>query len=117
MRLVAFLPIKPMGKARPRFGKGRTFMPPKYMKWKRDFILALRLASGSRDPVVTPFSLTVNITRRSGKMRSDLDNSVGSILDALQDGSFIVNDRDCHELHVRLKRGKQEGIYLELEEI
>jgi len=115
--ITAFLAMKPMGKARPRFGKGRAFMPPKYMKWKREFITRLRLATGPQDPLVGTFALAVTITRKSGKMKSDLDNVAGSILDALQDGSFIVNDRDCRSLNISMAKSKQEGIAIALESI
>ena len=115
--ITAFLAMKPMGKARPRFGKGRAFMPPKYMKWKREFITRLRLATGPQDPLVGTFALSIIVTRKSGKMKSDLDNVAGSILDALQDGSFIVNDRDCRSLNISMTKSKQEGITVALESI
>ena len=115
--ITAFLAMKPMGKARPRFGKGRAFMPPKYMKWKREFITLMRLATGPQDPLVGTFALAVTITRKSGKMKSDLDNVAGSILDALQDGRFVINDRDCRSLIVSLRGGEQEGIMIGLESI
>jgi len=113
-----FIPMPPMGKARPRVTRsGHAFMPNSYTKWKKDFGLRAKFAWKPWPPVNGPFAIRIIIGTKSGKMRSDLDNSAGSVLDALQDAGLIANDRDCRQLSARIIVTKQPGISVEVEAV
>lgn len=88
-----YLNMDPMGKARPRLGSGRAFMPKAYVKWKHLAGIRMRAAWAGKPMIREPFAMFVVIVRKTGKMRSDLDNVVGSILDTAQDHLIIANDR------------------------
>ena len=113
-----FVAMPPMGKARPRVTKsGHAFMPSSYTKWKKDFALRARFQWGSEPAITAPFAIHIVLTTTSGKMRSDIDNCAGSVLDSLQDAKLIANDRDCRELMIRLERGEVAGIHVTVAEI
>jgi Holliday junction resolvase RusA-like endonuclease len=113
-----FIPMAPMGKARPRVTKrGHAFMPRSYKKWKAEFGLRAKNAWQPWPPINGPFLIRITIGTKSGKMRSDLDNSAGSVLDALQDAGLIANDRDCRQLSARIIVTKQPGISVEVEAV
>ncbi len=116
--MILFIPMAPMGKARPRVTRsGHAFMPNKYTKWKRDFAIRACFQWGPSPPITVPFAIHIVLTTASGKMRSDIDNCAGSVLDSLQDAGLITNDRDCRELMIRLERGKVAGIHVTIAEI
>ncbi len=109
--------MAPMGKARPRVTRsGHCFMPNKYTKWKKDFGLRAIYGWGASGQVNRPFGISIAIVTKSGKMRSDIDNCAGSILDALQDAKLIGNDRDCRQLSVSLRQGKVPVIAVTIQE-
>ena len=113
-----FIPMAPMGKARPRVTRsGHAFMPNSYTKWKKDFGARAKFAWHPWPPISGPFLIRITIGTKSGKMRSDLDNSAGSVLDALQDAGLIANDRDCRQLSARIIVTKQPGISVEVENV
>jgi Holliday junction resolvase RusA-like endonuclease len=80
-------------------------MPNKYVKWKKDFGLRAIYGWGASSKITKPFGIAIAIVTKSGKMRSDLDNCAGSILDSLQDAKLIGNDRDCRQLSITLRKG------------
>lgn len=92
-------------------------MPDSYVKWKRQFGLHATMAWAPWPNITGPFSIKIIIGTKSGKMRSDLDNSLGSVLDALQDVGLIANDRDCRQLSAKIIVTKQPGISVEVEPI
>ena len=108
--------MKAMGKARPRVCGRRAFMPKKYMDWKESFGRHALSIAGDR-AIAGRFGIVGSIVTKSGKMRSDLDNSIGSILDALQDVGIIGNDRDCVHINMALEQGEDDQISFTLEEI
>ena len=111
-----FVAMPPMGKARPRVTRsGHCFMPNSYAKWKKDFAARAIFAWRPWPNITGPFSIKIIIGTKTGKMRSDLDNSAGSVLDALQDAGLIANDRDCRQLSARIIVTKQPGISVEVE--
>lgn len=116
--MILFVPMPPMGKARPRMTRsGHCFMPNSYTKWKKDFALRARFQWGSEPAITGPFAIHLVLTTKTGKMRSDIDNAAGSVLDSLQDARLIDNDRDCRELQVRLEQGKVPGIHVTVAQI
>ena len=117
MIMLSFMiPMKAMGKARPRVCGRRAFMPKKYMDWKTSFGRHVLSIAGDRS-IVGRFGIVGSIVTKSGKMRSDLDNSIASILDALQDAGIIGNDRDCVHIDMALEKGEDDQIFFTLEAI
>lgn len=113
---IIFIPMAPLGKARPRVTRsGHAYMPPAYTKWKQEFATRALLAWRPWQNIAGPFSIKIIIGTKSGKMRSDLDNSCGSILDSLQDAGLIANDRDCRMLMAKIIATNQPGISVEVE--
>lgn len=74
------LPLK--SKARPRFGKGRTFMPASYREWQTKARRLLRMVWDSSDLGVLEHCEIHVVAHGPG--RSDPDNLIGALLDALQ---------------------------------
>ena len=101
-----------MGKQRPRFG-GRVFMPQSYLDWKNDFsrlFIGEVLSGGGKIWTLEGrFRLSLRVQTPSGKSRSDLDNIIGSVLDSLQDGGLIANDRNCVEISASLEKSGKRG--------
>lgn len=79
-----------MAKARPRVTRRGTYMPRPYQDWRKLFC-ALCKPPGS--PLTGDLSVSLLVQTKSGKMRPDLDNVLGAVLDALQDAGVIANDR------------------------
>lgn len=74
-----FLPIRPMSKARPRLAAGKA---PYHDKNYRDWLMRCRALMGewwTQEPLQKISCLVVHF---HGPQRGDLDNRLGSILDA-----------------------------------
>lgn len=98
--------MRPCAKARPRFARGRTYMPADYVAWKEEF--AMRAKEQYRGEVLTsPLVLTVTFATPTGKIRPDGDNAIGSIMDSLQPYP-VANDRQFVALHMGIVKGPQE---------
>ncbi len=83
------LPLRPISKARPRSfqGQARPYMPAAYKQWIKD--ARMHLSEWWTDaPLDNVDELAV---RFYGPARGDLDNRVGSLLDAMN-GLVIVDD-------------------------
>ena len=83
------LPLKPISKARPRSfqGQARPYMPASYKQWIKD----ARMYLGewwTNPPLDHVHELAVHFY---GPARGDLDNRVGSLLDAMN-GLVIADD-------------------------
>ncbi len=69
-----------MAKARPRFGRGHSYLPAKYRAWKDSARAELaRIWDERQIPTLQRFELAVEA---HGPGRSDADNLIGSLLDA-----------------------------------
>ena len=103
-----YIPGKVVPKARPRFDprSGRAYTPQRYAEWldMASQTVALTLRKPMMDgPLLlrtafTPAGVEVAIMdcapiEYKGR-RGDLDNMTGSVMDALESGGAIVNDRD-----------------------
>jgi len=88
-----YLNMKPMPKKRPRFVKGKVHMPHDYIKWRKTATIFIRRQAQGAQPIREPFALYLLVVSKEGKMRPDLDNVFGCILDTLQDARIIANDR------------------------
>lgn len=103
-----FFALEPMAKARPRVTRRGTYMPPNYTAWRERFVLSCK--DVPKVPLSGSLSLTLMILTKSGKMRPDLDNVTGAVLDALQDARVIGNDRDVTCIYARIVKDKVPGI-------
>ena len=69
-----------MSKARPRFGKGRTYLPANYREWKGKARRLLRYFWETNElETLTQFELHIEA---HGPGRCDGDNVIGSFLDS-----------------------------------
>lgn len=99
-------PVPPCAKPRPRFTSlgrnrfrgARAYMPAAYRLWQAAFRRCV-----PRGTIEGPCRVVIVFGTRSGRMKPDLDNAAGAVLDALQPDT-IPNDRDVVELVARLAR-------------
>lgn len=105
--MIAFsAPLPPCAKPRPRFGRGRVFMPPAYRTWQRAFRACMpRVRAVLRGRI----AVSVVFATPTGRMRPDLDNAAGAVLDALQP-DVIGNDRDVVVLLAKVVRARRATI-------
>lgn len=98
---VKVIPIKAMGKARPRVTRHGTFMPKEYEEWKADF----RRMFGSVDAaglVRLEIAVWRKLPKRTKHRESDwcmagpdADNIAGAIMDALFENDSCVVSVCC----------------------
>ena len=106
----------PVGKARPRFAKGRTYTPKKTVAYEKKIADKAREAMGSSDPLETPVAVYIYANHAipasySKKRREaclnglerpnkpDLDNTAKAFLDAMN-GIVYKDDVQVVSLHV-----------------
>lgn len=82
-----WLPFRPISKERPRFGGGHAYMSTAYKQWKGD--VRSYLAEWWTDLPLD--RINVLVAHFYGPARGDLDNRVGSLLDAAK-GVLIKDD-------------------------
>lgn len=104
-----FKDLPPMAKARPRVTRRGTYMPANYTKWRKVF--AARCYRPFQ-PFLGRISVIIRVYTKSGKMRPDLDNVVGAVLDAMQDAEVLANDRLVTHLEASLEKDRAAGIYV-----
>ena len=104
---------KVVPKARPRNGNGHSYLPANYRSWKDNAIFDLRLQWKNEPLAIAAVSVVVY-----GSPRGDLDNIVGSVLDALVQAGVLVDDRcSCvPELSVKVIKAKENYVLIELTE-
>jgi Holliday junction resolvase RusA-like endonuclease len=94
----ATFPGKIIPKPRPRVTENSTYMPPAYTEWKR---AAAFLFQDSFTPILRyPVSVHVVLTGKH-RLSGDSDNTVGSVLDALQDAKILDQDNWKHVVDER----------------
>lgn len=79
IELTLELPLK--SKARPRFAKGRTYMPADYRDWKEKAKILLR-EHWERNGLATIVQAEHISLKFYGPARHDLDNLCGAVLDS-----------------------------------
>ncbi len=79
-----------IGKARPRVTHNGTFMPKPYQQWQKGAQAELRLQWSGRSPLERISWITVQFRSASGRV--DLDNALGSVLDALVQAGVLRDD-------------------------
>lgn len=105
------------GKARPRVTRHGTYMPRKYVQAVATIKEAARGAWGADDPCAVALTLRVSVRRAAPKrlkgrerdtMRPDVDNVLGTVMDALQ-GVVYRNDSQVVAV-LALKKDRIEGM-------
>ena len=119
------IPMKPIGKARPRVTKRGTFMPKAYDLWRSMFKLHVRNQVHSSLlhllPLTGRLSFSCEFSSTTGNIRPDLDNAIGAIWDAIQvpkkgGWGLIQDDRQFVLIVARIVQGPA-MITFEIEEI
>ena len=112
MRLV--IPGKPVPASRPRITRGHAYYPPKYQTWKE---AAAWFVKSAGKPVAGPVKVSILVLpdqivvdvlpahHRPAGMWGDADNFAKGVLDALQAGGVLEDDRMVTVLEVRLGEG------------
>lgn len=105
---------KVVPKSRPRNGRGHSYLPDNYRDWKDNAILDLSSQWRDKEPLER-VSVAVVVY---GTPRGDLDNIVGSVLDALVQSRVLTDDRcSCvPELSVKVIRDKLSWVQIDLED-
>lgn len=67
-------------------------MPPAYRKWKADFCFHAKLQALD-DVFDSNFHVILTVNTTTSRCPSDMDNCLGSVLDALQDCGIVANDK------------------------
>ena len=105
----------PVGKARPRFAKGRTYTPKKSADYEKRIAEKAREAMGSSEPLDTPVAVYIYanhaipasyskkryndcLSRLDRPNKPDLDNTVKAVLDALN-GIVYKDDVQVVSIH------------------
>ena len=119
------IPMKPIGKARPRVTKRGTFMPKSYDLWRNMFKLHVRDQVHSSLlhllPLTGRLSFSCEFSSPTGNIRPDLDNAIGAIWDAIQvpkkgGWGLIQDDKQFALIVTRIVQGPT-MITFEIEEI
>jgi len=119
------IPMKAIGKARPRVTTKGTFMPKAYDLWRNQFKLHVRNQVHSSLlhllPLTGRLSFSCVFQSPTGNIRPDLDNSCGAIWDAIQvpkkgGWGLIQDDKQIVLLVARIEKGPT-MINFEIEEL
>ncbi len=96
-------------KARPRVYKGRASMPPAYVQWKNQAIYELWIQKANFTKSITPSEVHVTLVGKHNR-KSDGDNILGAILDALVQAEYLIDDSMMHitKVSLQLKHSKEE---------
>lgn len=103
------IPGKPIGKGRPRFGKGRVYTPKKTLDYEKAVAWTAKAAMGRRRVIDGPVSLTINCFFKGKKVgwhtsKPDWDNTGKLCADALN-GIVYLDDRQVSHAIVRKFNG------------
>jgi len=103
------LSLAPMPKARARVTGRGTYMPSKYQQWMNKAVNELK----SQWPDDSLSSVNhIKIEFEGGTARSDLDNDVGSVFDALTKSGVLKNDNKnvISDFAATWRRGEKDNI-------
>lgn len=121
---------EPVPASRPRFAKGRTYNDPKYTKYKKALIKALKEQYGfwawdipsagdkarSKYLAKYRYELIVNVYR--SKNTGDIDNHVKSVMDSLTQSGVIGDDSQIDKVIANKFIDKNKPrVYLALKQI
>ena len=104
----ARIEVPPMPKKRPIVTKNGTYMPKKSVEWKDNVAEVMGITAKHMPGYVdlsVAFrrdSMVVTLHDADGGIRhgrSDIDNLVGGVMDALQESGVIDNDKDVVRIY------------------
>lgn len=84
-------------------------MPKPYQDWRRRFV---GMVDHGAAPMGEEIHVGLVVITKSGKMRPDLDNVLGAVLDALQDANVIANDRGVVAFSAEIRKGGKPGLHI-----
>lgn len=116
------IPGQPVGKGRPRFGKGRAYTPAKTRDYEKKLATAARLEMADAEPAATPVRLVIlaqfEIPKSWAKWRKeaatvgayrpgrpDIDNIAKAVLDAFNEIVYL-DDAQVYDLQIKKTYGQ-----------
>ena len=115
-----FVPVRAVPKERPQVHKGGAHYSDRYVEFRQNVMQSLReqgiQLSGIDYPVsmevsfrtngfhlqLRPITTILGGVTRPTHVRGDADNMAGGVMDALEDGGILSNDKHVLELHTQL---------------
>ena len=115
-----WVPVRAVPKERPQVAGGGAYYSERYVQFRENVQLSLREQgvelSGIDYPVsmevsfrtdgfflqLRPISTILGGVVRPTHVRGDADNLAGGVMDALEDGNLLSNDKHVLELHTQL---------------
>lgn len=105
---------EPVGKARPRLGKGRVYTPAKTASFETALGWCARLAMRGRPLLDGPLRVDVQATFAHEPTRKpDADNVLKAVCDAME-GVVFANDAAVVDVHVVKVQGTRPGLRIEV---
>lgn len=123
-----FIPIKPIGKGRPRFTRtGHAYTPEKtreYERMVRDAYVGESFSGKIEVSITAYFEPPKSLSRKKREAlvgqpydkKPDIDNMAKAVLDALN-GKAFTDDKNIVRLTVEKYYGESDSLYVEIEEI
>ena len=90
---------QPVGKGRPRFGKGHAYTPTKTRNFENDLAWAAKIAMQGRMPLEGDVRVNVMVNLAPKTRACDLDNYLKSSLDP-PNGIVWKDDRQVSEIQI-----------------
>lgn len=115
------IPWPGMPKARPRVTENGTYMPPKYVEWKKNVAQYLGYQSRRVEgPVSLYFIFTeghvhvrvvpiVENYQRDKGVKADIDNLIGGVMDAMEEAGTLVNDSQVVHVTATIQNRRSRG--------
>ena len=108
------MPGRPVGKERPRLGKGRVYTPAKTRDYENTVAWAAKAAMGRRPVIDGALSLMISCyfkAKSSGYhvSKPDLDNCCKAILDGME-GIVFKNDSQIARLILSKENGLEDKV-------
>jgi Holliday junction resolvase RusA-like endonuclease len=84
-----------------RYSRARkkAYLSPRYLTWKRDADNRFLANRKSWRPIKGPFKAAIVFSKKK-RGKSDLDNRIKALFDALQRAEIIENDSLCESMNV-----------------
>lgn len=82
-----------------KVAKGKVYRSADYEAWRAPAAWEARVQAGPKK-ITGQFKLTAHFVRPDNRHR-DLDNLLKALLDALQHGGVIANDKNCIEISAK----------------
>ena len=115
-----FIPVRAIPKERPKVHRGGAHYSKRYVEFRENVVRSLREQGVELSGIDYPVSMEVSFKTngfhlqlrpvstiyggiaRPTHVRGDADNLAGGVMDALEDGGVLMNDKHVLELHTQL---------------